>query len=298
MLLIAVNAIVVTRSLPLRQVPKSPHGLGRGNQPAETCSAGLPGPGSGAPISRRPWPQGRLCPRAGRLRCQDRLPLPPGQPPGPPVHPTRPPRGVAANRPECDGRHTPVRMSGATKMSLQQAAPPRCRLGPSRHRPSTRPLPTVHGSTAPSPSHPHLKPPPPLDIPAQRRETENNGRVAEWFKAPVLKTGERESVPWVRIPPLPPFRLRCHPAPSRTWLIVQGLRRMFVSRCPMRSQQVHITCGHSVGTGPEKCGHGAEGWIAQQRHDREGDGHGLASEDGRWAQSASISGARNIQASS
>ena len=29
------------------------------------------------------------------------------------------------------------------------------------------------------------------------------GRVSEWPKDPVLKTGERESVPWVRIPPLP-----------------------------------------------------------------------------------------------
>ena len=31
------------------------------------------------------------------------------------------------------------------------------------------------------------------------------GGVAEWSNAPVLKTGVRESVPWVRIPPLPPF---------------------------------------------------------------------------------------------
>jgi hypothetical protein len=30
-----------------------------------------------------------------------------------------------------------------------------------------------------------------------------DGRVAERFKAPVLKTGVRESVPWVRIPPRP-----------------------------------------------------------------------------------------------
>jgi hypothetical protein len=30
------------------------------------------------------------------------------------------------------------------------------------------------------------------------------GRVAEWFKAPVLKTGVGETPPWVRIPPLPP----------------------------------------------------------------------------------------------
>ena len=31
-----------------------------------------------------------------------------------------------------------------------------------------------------------------------------NGRVAEWFKAPVLKTGVPARAPWVRIPPLPP----------------------------------------------------------------------------------------------
>jgi hypothetical protein len=30
------------------------------------------------------------------------------------------------------------------------------------------------------------------------------GGVAEWSIAPVLKTGVRESVPWVRIPPPPP----------------------------------------------------------------------------------------------
>jgi hypothetical protein len=29
--------------------------------------------------------------------------------------------------------------------------------------------------------------------------------VAEWLKAPVLKTGVRETVPGVRIPPSPPF---------------------------------------------------------------------------------------------
>ena len=30
------------------------------------------------------------------------------------------------------------------------------------------------------------------------------GWVAEWFKAPVLKTGVGASPPWVRIPPHPP----------------------------------------------------------------------------------------------
>jgi hypothetical protein len=33
-----------------------------------------------------------------------------------------------------------------------------------------------------------------------------DGRVAEWFKAPVLKTGEGASLPWVRIPPCPPVK--------------------------------------------------------------------------------------------
>ena len=32
------------------------------------------------------------------------------------------------------------------------------------------------------------------------------GRVAEWFKAAVLKTAVGASSPWVRIPPLPPKR--------------------------------------------------------------------------------------------
>lgn len=31
------------------------------------------------------------------------------------------------------------------------------------------------------------------------------GSVAEWFKALVLKTSVRGTVPWVRIPPLPPL---------------------------------------------------------------------------------------------
>jgi hypothetical protein len=45
---------------------------------------------------------------------------------------------------------------------------------------------------------------------ATLRASRNNalpGRVAERFKAPVLKTGVRESVPWVRIPPLPPVAI-------------------------------------------------------------------------------------------
>jgi hypothetical protein len=36
------------------------------------------------------------------------------------------------------------------------------------------------------------------------RKSATPGGVAEWSNAPVLKTGVRESVPWVRIPPPPP----------------------------------------------------------------------------------------------
>jgi hypothetical protein len=32
-----------------------------------------------------------------------------------------------------------------------------------------------------------------------------SGRVSEWFKEPVLKTGVPARAPWVRIPPLPPY---------------------------------------------------------------------------------------------
>ena len=33
----------------------------------------------------------------------------------------------------------------------------------------------------------------------------DNGGVAEWLNAPVLKTDVGESLPWVRIPPPPPY---------------------------------------------------------------------------------------------
>jgi hypothetical protein len=38
----------------------------------------------------------------------------------------------------------------------------------------------------------------------QRRQ---NGSVAEWFKALVLKTSVGGTLPWVRIPPLPPLSI-------------------------------------------------------------------------------------------
>jgi hypothetical protein len=35
------------------------------------------------------------------------------------------------------------------------------------------------------------------------------GEVTEWLNVPVSKTGVRASVPWVRIPPSPPFINLC-----------------------------------------------------------------------------------------
>lgn len=42
---------------------------------------------------------------------------------------------------------------------------------------------------------------------APRAKPDGHGSVAEWFKALVLKTSVRGTVPWVRIPPLPPLAL-------------------------------------------------------------------------------------------
>ncbi len=49
------------------------------------------------------------------------------------------------------------------------------------------------------------------DYPAALRSccAGNYGRVAEWFKAPVLKTGRGASLSWVQIPPLPPMSSAC-----------------------------------------------------------------------------------------
>ena len=39
----------------------------------------------------------------------------------------------------------------------------------------------------------------------EKKTLQSLGGVAERFKAPVLKTGVQETVPWVRIPPPPPL---------------------------------------------------------------------------------------------
>src|ERR1700759_511422 len=45
------------------------------------------------------------------------------------------------------------------------------------------------------------------------------GWVAEWFKAPVLKTGRGATLSWVRIPPHPPPR---RPPPCGTVRVTAG----------------------------------------------------------------------------
>ena len=46
-------------------------------------------------------------------------------------------------------------------------------------------------------------------IRSQKPNTQTSvGGVAEWLNAPVLKTDVGESLPWVRIPPPPPYFLK------------------------------------------------------------------------------------------
>ena len=45
----------------------------------------------------------------------------------------------------------------------------------------------------------------PLDNILETQYSTSVGGVAEWLNAPVLKTDVGESLPWVRIPPPPPY---------------------------------------------------------------------------------------------
>jgi hypothetical protein len=56
------------------------------------------------------------------------------------------------------------------------------------------------------------------------------GWVAEWFKAPVLKTGVGESPPWVRIPP--------HPLSFQS---VKQVLRAFCEECDLRGKSARLT---------------------------------------------------------
>ena len=96
------------------------------------------------------------------------------------------------------------------------------------------------------------------------------GQVAEWLKALVLKTSVRESVPWVRIPPCPPFPISRHSLRSslrkRGLLARQPLRLLCVSskfffspHFPFLIQSCasfHSTCGLNLVIILNLCGAG------------------------------------------
>ena len=64
------------------------------------------------------------------------------------------------------------------------------------------------------------------------------GRVAEWFKAAVLKTAVGGSLPWVRIPPRPPSQLECQarstPSNRVTQFSVSGQSKLYHNDSPQR----------------------------------------------------------------
>ena len=55
------------------------------------------------------------------------------------------------------------------------------------------------------------------------------GGVLEWLNRPVLKTGVRASVPWVRIPPPPPISLPLTSADIQKHSRKQGIKGNFAS---------------------------------------------------------------------
>ena len=88
----------------------------------------------------------------------------------------------------------------------------------------------------------------------------NSGRVAEWFKAAVLKTAVGASPPWVRIPPLPPTR-----SPSICLCVRAVLSPLGASPSPARHfdepserRALHMRRRRTIGDVPER--------VAQSRH--------------------------------
>src|SRR5450755_506122 len=68
------------------------------------------------------------------------------------------------------------------------------------------------------------------------------GRVAEWFKAPVLKTGVPARVPWVRIPPLPPVQNRTANAARSRFYARDGGERS--EQIALRSHDADLAVGN------------------------------------------------------
>src|ERR1700750_2441481 len=72
------------------------------------------------------------------------------------------------------------------------------------------------------------------------------GRVAEWFKAPVLKTGVPARVPWVRIPPLPPVSIESINANGGIFMtklcLVVAVAAVAYSEAALAAQPMEISC--------------------------------------------------------
>lgn len=82
------------------------------------------------------------------------------------------------------------------------------------------------------------------------------GEVAEWFKAAVLKTAVRESVPWVRIPPSPPLFFTFFILKNQSWCSFNAGFRSAVSGCGKSSSKGpfdHEFCGAVVRALGESC---------------------------------------------
>src|ERR1700761_4375361 len=73
-----------------------------------------------------------------------------------------------------------------------------------------------------------------------KRSKLHDGRVAEWFKAPVLKTGVPARVPWVRIPPLPPVKPK-RPSIFNIWAV-------WLTNCDSPARELREAITRSVGT--------------------------------------------------
>ena len=82
-----------------------------------------------------------------------------------------------------------------------------------------------------------------------------DGSVAEWFKALVLKTSVRGTVPWVRIPPLPPLALAkafSRSSYGRIFPLFPGVVLVGLSTAPVSKMPRSCLSGPTF-SGPHDC---------------------------------------------
>jgi hypothetical protein len=122
---------------------------------------------------------------------------------------------------------------------------------------------------------------PRLSSPLQSAYLSLNGWVAERLKAPVLKTGRRATVSWVRIPPHPPNAIPAGSEPIRqnpsNAVFFQATPSGLFRRCPVCSSSV-LWVGPWADGGATMAGHNklsAAGMNARKKQGRYADGLGL-----------------------